>query len=57
VKVKQSLDRPLGFEGFEAAGFQDNRYMDTTNLSDPCTEHFYLNLYSFILKAESNPVQ
>jgi hypothetical protein len=35
------LDRPIGFQEFEAPGFQDNRHMKVVRLSVIRTGHLY----------------
>ena len=41
LKVKQSLDRPWGFQEVEAPIFQDNRQMKVVRLSALCIGHLY----------------
>ena len=40
-KVKQSLDRPLGFQDVEAPRFQDSRHMKVVRLSALRTGRLY----------------
>jgi hypothetical protein len=40
VEVKLSLDRPLGFQEFEAPRFPDNHHMKVVMLSALCTGRF-----------------
>jgi len=56
--VKQSHDRPGGFQEAEVPRFQDNRHMKVVRLSALSTGRLYLRKYfwySFLLEAESTP--
>jgi hypothetical protein len=41
IKVKQSLDGPLGLQEVEAVGFQDSRHIKVVRLLVLCTGRFY----------------
>jgi len=52
------LERPRGFQEFEAHRFQDSRQVKVLNLSTPAAAAFTpqeIFLYSFLLEAELTP--
>jgi hypothetical protein len=50
------LERPVGFQEFEAPRFQDNRHMKVVRLSALCTSHLHpQEILLFLLEAESTP--
>jgi len=58
VTVTQSMDRPWGFQEFQALRFQANWHTKVLRFSALSTGHLYPRKYfwySFLLKAESAP--